>query len=213
MSHFEKIKTIKYAIYRDFTKGDEKMVALDEKIGGVQIGKFTSHEELANAFSKYIKLDLNDVVFLCIGTDRSTGDSYAPMVGTLLQESGYENVIGTIDDPVHAVNLDERIKEIPEDKVVIALDASLGKLKSVGNIILNKGKLYPGAGVGKELTPVGDYSIHAIVNISGFQEFIVLQNTRLSVVMKLAKETVNAVKVAFPVKNEITTNNVIEFVM
>jgi putative sporulation protein YyaC len=174
------------------------MVAHDNLTGGVQFGRFDNNSELSNALNKYIKQDLEDIVFFCIGTDRSTGDSYAPLIGTMLKEQGYENVIGTIHDPVHAVNLDERIKEIPEGKTVIALDACLGRLKNVGTISFNKGKLSPGAGVNKELTKVGDYNIQGVVNVSGFMEFFVLQNTRLSTVMNMAKETVAAINQAFP---------------
>jgi putative sporulation protein YyaC len=189
------------------------MVAHDDLTGGVQFGRFTDKDELSKAISKYIKQDLNEVIFFCIGTDRSTGDSYAPLIGTLLKEQGYENVIGCLDDPVHAVNLDERIKEIPEGKTVIALDACLGRLKNVGTISLNKGSVSPGAGVGKELTKVGDFNIQGVVNVSGFMEFFVLQNTRLSTVMNMAKETVASINQAFPlvsVKHEVEPLRIIK---
>ncbi|MBD1379117.1 spore protease YyaC [Bacillus sp. IB182487] len=169
---------------------------------GVQFGKFDNGKDLTKAISKYVKCSLDDVLFLCIGTDRSTGDSYAPLIGTMLKEKGYRNVIGTIDDPCHAKNLDEKIKEIPEEKTVIAIDAALGKFKNIGKISFNKGKLSPGAGVGKELTKVGDYSIYGTVNVGGYMEFQVLQNTRLSLVMKMAKETTLAITKAFPLIKE-----------
>jgi putative sporulation protein YyaC len=177
------------------------MVAHDDLTGGVQFGKFDNKNELSKAISKYIKQDLNDVVFFCIGTDRSTGDSYAPLIGTLLKEQGYTNVIGCLDDPTHAVNLDEKIAEIPEGKTIIALDACLGRIQNVGKISFNKGKLSPGAGVNKELTKVGDFNIQGVVNVSGYMEYQVLQNTRLSIVMSMAKETVNAIKHAFPLES------------
>ncbi|PLR99545.1 spore protease YyaC [Bacillus sp. T33-2] len=184
------------------------MVALDKLTGGVKFGRFTKNEELAKAITKYIKQDLNDVVFFCVGTDRSTGDSYAPFVGMKLKELGYTNVIGCIHDPAHAVNLDEKIAEIPEGKTVIAIDACLGLHQSVGTISLNKGSLSPGAGVGKDLTKVGDFNIQGVVNVSGFMEFFVLQNTRLSLVMNMVNETVTAIQAAFPLvdkKSEFET--------
>lgn len=182
------------------------MVALDEKTGGVKFGRFTTSEELASSFTKHIKYDLEDLVFFCIGTDRLTGDSYAPLIGTMLKEAGYTNVIGCIDDPVHAVNLDERIKEIPNDRTIIAIDACLGKMNNISTISLNKGQISPGAGVGKKLTKIGDFNIQGVVNISSDFDnlsFKILQNTRLSVVLKMAKETAKAIKVAFPLQNEI----------
>lgn len=182
------------------------MVAHDDLTGGIQFGRFNNNEELGNAIRKYIKHNLDDVIFFCVGTDRSTGDSYAPFIGTMLKEQGYTNVMGCLDDPVHAENLDKKIAEIPKGKIVIALDASLGKLKNVGTVSLNKGKLSAGAGVGKELTPVGDFNIKGVVNVGGFMEFFVLQNTRLNLIVNMAKDTVAAIKEAFPltsVKDEI----------
>jgi hypothetical protein len=45
-------------------------------------------------------LDSKDLMFLCIGTDRSTGDSLGPLVGTMLEEAGYPHVIGTLQYPL-----------------------------------------------------------------------------------------------------------------
>ncbi len=149
---------------------------------------------------KELRLTNEDVFFICIGTDRSTGDSYGPLVGTMLVKAGYQNVIGTLDDPIHAVNLSEKLRELPADKTIIAIDASLGRIESVGIIELVHGPISPGAGVGKELPEVGDYSINAIVNIGGFMEYIVLQNTRLSFVMNMADITCSSIIDALPVR-------------
>lgn len=134
-------------------------------------------------------IPFENIHFLCIGTDRSTGDSLGPLVGTKLQALGF-NVTGTIDDPCHAVNLRERASVIPKGRLIIAIDACLGRAENIGKIKVKKGSLKPGAGVGRELGAYGDYSIDAIVNAGGFMEYFVLQNTRLSLVMKMADEIV-----------------------
>jgi len=110
---------------------------------------------------------------------------------------GYE-VLGTLDDPLHAVNLEERISEIDKKKTIVAIDACLGYSTSVGRIDIDKGPLRPGAGVYKELPPVGDLHIKGIVNVGGFMEYMVLQNTRLSLVMKMADEIVQAITDILP---------------
>lgn len=69
---------------------------------------------------------------------------------------------------------------------MIAIDACLGSLNHVGHISVGKGPIKPGAGVSKDLPPVGDMFVTGIVNISGFMEYMVLQNTRLRTVMKMA---------------------------
>ncbi|MEH7334590.1 spore protease YyaC [Neobacillus drentensis] len=138
------------------------------------------------------KVTSRPIVFVCIGTDRSTGDSLGPLVGTLLEEKKLKSfyVYGTLDEPIHAVNLVERLKEIHikhVDPFIIGIDACLGRMKNVGVIQLGHGPVKPGAGVNKELPAVGDIHITGIVNVSGFMEFFVLQNTRLNLVMKMAK--------------------------
>lgn len=177
------------------------MVAHDEKFKGVEIGRYADYEELSKDLKKYVG---ENVFFFCIGTDRSTGDSFAPLIGTKLVENGYKNVLGTLSDPVHALNLDEKIKLIPKNCKVIAIDACLGKQVNIGTMSLRKGELSPGGGIGKTLTKVGDYSITGVVNLSAKDNkinFLILQSTRLDVVYKLANTFVNAVKVAYPLTN------------
>ncbi|MZP29654.1 spore protease YyaC [Heliobacterium undosum] len=132
-------------------------------------------------------------VVFCIGTDRSTGDCLGPLVGTQLTPlaSHYYHIYGTLDDPIHATNLAEKKKAIEETHpgaLIIAIDASLGRIDQVGQVTLSLGGLRPGAGVKKDLPEIGDLHITGIVNVGGFMEFMVLQNTRLSEVMKLSNQ-------------------------
>ncbi|MBP2034003.1 putative sporulation protein YyaC [Clostridium algifaecis] len=132
------------------------------------------------------------IIILCIGTDRSTGDSLGPLVGDKLKFLVRDriHIYGNLKTPVHAKNLTEVINEINlkyENNYIIAIDACLGKLQNVGKIMIEKKPLHPGSAVNKSLPTVGDLSITGIVNISGTMEFMVLQNTRLFIVMQLAE--------------------------
>lgn len=131
------------------------------------------------------------IIILCIGTDRSTGDSLGPLVGELLKKScSHAKVLGTLEEPVHAGNLAkvlEQIKKDYKDPFIIAIDASLGRSENVGTIKIAPGAIKPGAGVNKDLPPVGNFHITGIVNVGGFMEYFVLQNTRLYLVMKMAE--------------------------
>ncbi|WP_078378449.1 spore protease YyaC [Sutcliffiella halmapala] len=155
------------------------------------------------------------IVFVCIGTDRSTGDSLGPLVGSKLQDQKLHHihVYGTLDEPIHAVNLAEKIAMIQSshfNPFIIAIDACLGRLKSVGQLTVANGPVMPGAGVKKDLPPVGDIHLTGIVNVSGFMEFFVLQNTRLSLVMKMANVVANAIKdldLALERKNFLATTS------
>lgn len=133
----------------------------------------------------------NPLIIVCIGTDRSTGDCLGPLVGTKLTEDFRTplKVFGTLDEPVHATNLKEYIKKINKDypnHFIVAIDACLGSMNSVGFVNICPGALKPGAGVNKDLAPLGKLHITGIVNVGGFLEYFVLQNTRLNIVMKMA---------------------------
>lgn len=156
--------------------------------------------DLTRQFRKVFpkRLKLSDIVFVCIGTDRSTGDSLGPLVGTVLQRMGYA-VIGTLNAPCHAENMTQLIADIPPKKTIVAIDACLGRNSSIGMIEVARGPLRPGAGVGKVLPPVGDYHISGIVNVGGFMEYFILQNTRLSLVVEIAEQIVSAIANVFPI--------------
>ena len=135
-----------------------------------------------------------ELVWVCVGTDRVTGDSLGPFVGTMLTEAGVPNVYGMLGHPVHALNLTEtleRIEEAHPDACIVGIDACLGKAKAVGSMKLRDGALEPGTSVGKVLPPVGDYNIIGVVNVGGFMEHVVLQNTRLSLVIQMAESITN----------------------
>lgn len=132
------------------------------------------------------------IVIVCVGTDRSTGDSLGPLVGTALSREGSSlfDLYGTLDEPVHAMNLGDTLLKImrsARQPFVIAVDACLGQVASVGCIQVGAGPVRPGAGVNKELPPVGDIHMTGIVNVGGFMEYFVLQNTRLNLVMKMSE--------------------------
>ncbi|MCR6545634.1 spore protease YyaC [Dehalobacterium formicoaceticum] len=131
-----------------------------------------------------------EIAVVCIGTDRATGDCLGPLVGWFLMRYAADfNLYGTLNEPVHANNIDDKLSQIHQahpSPIIIAIDACLGKLENVGMINLGLGQITPGAGVHKKLPPVGDIYYTGIVNVSGHMEFLVLQNTRLNIVLQMA---------------------------
>lgn len=153
--------------------------------------------ELGLALSVLIKKQIlynRSIVFLCIGSDRATGDCLGPIIGYKL--SKYINlpnihIYGTLEHPVHAKNIRDTVTKINqkhENAFIIAIDASLGKSDHIGYITLGEGPLKPGAGVDKDLPEVGDLFITGIVNFSGMLDHMLLQTTRLNVVMSMADQ-------------------------
>ncbi len=155
-------------------------------------------EILSNFLLSHIPTE-SPLILVCIGTDRSTGDALGPLVGTKLEQINIQNfqVFGTLDEPVHALNLEENIQNIQSsnpNSFIIAVDACLGKSQNIGSITVGKGPSKPGAAMNKKLPAVGELHIHGIVNLNGFMEFFVLQNTRLSLVMKMADVIAQSIK-------------------
>ncbi len=131
------------------------------------------------------------VLLLCIGTDRSTGDSLGPLIGYKLKSKQVNQIqiLGTLEKPVHALNLERTMHMIRRrypEHVVVAVDASVGSQEHVGCITIGKGALRPGLGVCKELQAVGDIFITGTVGGCGNHDPLMLQSVRLSVVMKMA---------------------------
>src|SRR5699024_1743205 len=80
------------------------------------------------------------------------------------------------------------IKENHINPYIISVDACLGRNTSVGCLITGVGPLLPGAALNKPLPSIGDIHITGVVNIGGFMEHSVLQNTRLSIVVDMANK-------------------------
>ncbi len=154
------------------------------------------------------------LVFLCIGSDRATGDCLGPLVGqSLLQYTDKQGsahsfgsfflnahpedpcrqkkavVYGSLQHTVHAGNLDTILNHIQNcyfHPYVVAIDASLGVPEHVGFVTLGDGCLHPGIGVDRYLPEAGDIHITGIVNRSSRQNALSLQTTNLSTVMQLS---------------------------
>ncbi|WP_026023124.1 spore protease YyaC [Paenisporosarcina sp. TG20] len=157
---------------------------------------------LSSLLLQLIPFEKPSLTFCCIGTDRSTGDALGPLVGTWLGEHStfpYE-VIGTLQKPLHALNLHQTVESLQERTIkpyVVAIDACLGRIEKIGHIVIENGPLLPGKAVKKVLPPIGDLSIKGIVNICGFQDYTVLQNTRLQLSYDMGKVLSRALLLAW----------------
>ena len=155
----------------------------------IEIGNFLYSELLDIYTSK------REIIFICVGTDRCTGDSLGSLVGykskNFFKSLSKLNIFiyGSLESPVHAkniVSIIDKIKLSFKNPFIVAIDSCLGPINNIGKVFINNTPLYPGLAVNKDLPPVGDLSITGIVNISGNYEFLILQNTRLFTVMSLA---------------------------
>lgn len=155
-------------------------------------GSLTAFVDVLSAFLEELSSTYAHLVILCIGSDRSTGDCLGPLVGSILEDLQINSVtvMGTLSKPVHALNIRDTKHLIEEEypsPAILAVDACLGQKQMIGQLEIGKGSLLPGAAVKKRIPPIGNMFVTGIVNVGGFMELMVLQSTRLSVVIPLAR--------------------------
>ena len=103
------------------------------------------------------KIENKNVVVLCIGTDRATGDCLGPLVGRSLIASNCNCIVyGSLEKPVHALNLSNVIynihKEI-DNPFIVAVDASLGDKSHIGYITVAIVQFHQAKGLTKIFLP------------------------------------------------------------
>lgn len=108
-----------------------------------------------------------EVVFLCVGTDKNILDCLGPLVGTMVKEKAPDTCLyGTLDDPLHARNLVPALREIRArhpGAFMVAIDASLGRADEVGLISIKEGSLFPGKALNKTLPAIGNMALTGTV--------------------------------------------------
>ena len=142
---------------------------------------------------------LSNMIFMCIGTDRITGDCFGPIVGEKLKKFNNISVYGSLEDPIAQSNLKNKLDEIYfkySNPFIVVVDAALSKEEHVGKIFVMNNSLKLGKGLGKNIAQIGNVSIKGVVGKkekSKKKNMQVLQNTSLNRVMNLADIVSNGI--------------------
>lgn len=90
----------------------------------------------------------SNILFVCIGTDRITGDAFGPLVGYKLQKIFVDakriNIIGDLENPIVANNIASKLNDIKREYAnpfIIAVDSALSIPSRVGSISVQEGPL------------------------------------------------------------------------
>lgn len=145
---------------------------------------------------------MKDILFLCIGNSKISGDSLGPIIGSFLQKYKYNmkkydndieiDILGTIQEPIGYKKIDlaiENIKLRRQFSNIIIIDSALGDEKNIGKILINTSNLYAGEGVNKGKKLNGDIIIKGIVGKNHHNKeknIIELKNIENNVVEKMA---------------------------
>lgn len=151
----------------------------------------------------YEYIDKNTAI-VCIGTDKCIIDSLGPLIGTMLtKENLYMDIYGTLDKPVHAMNIGEYIKTIKGKgyKNILAIDACLSTKRNQGVIEVREGPITPGKGIGKLLPEIGNVSIIGIVDSSDKDFQNLIHDTRLSFIYEMSEVIRNGILTAVSLKS------------
>lgn len=140
-------------------------------------------------------------VFLCVGSIKVTGDSVAPLVGTLLNANNFNGfVYGGVNCPITAKQTDiyaENVKKLHPNSKVVAIDSAVGDISEIGQIKLISTPLTPGLAVRKDLKRLGDISLMGVVASRSQDNCKALSQTAFSLVSKMADVISSAVTLAF----------------
>lgn len=139
--------------------------------------------------------EYTELTFLCVGTDRITGDCFGPLVGSKLIEKlkqcNYSNVnvYGSLEQNLSYENINNIIKNINNKSIIIVIDAALSKKENIGKIFVSNTKTVLAKSLQKDKIEIGDISIKSVV-AKDYKiakcNFKALQNISLNCVMTLA---------------------------
>lgn len=170
--------------------------------------KDIQYVEFVQEFAKVLRegvyeKELSDLVFLCIGTDRITGDSFGPLVGYNLKELYKEelkvHIFGDLERPVSSNNIERIIRRIDErysNPYVIAIDSAVSRRDNIGKIVVSERALNLGSSLDKKDIKIGDISIKGVVSEDlkdPKENFNLLQNTSLNLVLNMANLTAKGI--------------------
>ncbi len=161
---------------------------------------------MTESLRKHLTAPMNtgrDIIVVCIGTDRSTGDSFGPFTGSLLESSThYPYIYGTLLHPIHRQNFIEKTSSLYDrfsDPYIIAIDASLGSRERIGSIRIRSGSIRPAAAFTDGLPSIGDLAVTGIVGTGGAYDYHTLQSVRLGLVSHMASQLAAALSAVLPI--------------
>lgn len=154
-------------------------------------------------FSNLLKNNSNnqEIVFLCIGTNRVIGDSIGPIVGTNLKKKIDKNrnikVMGDLENNICYENIKEYIARLSFSRsFIVVIDSALSNEENIGKVFVqNKGLKY-GESLYKDNSIIGNISIKAVVGKNAynkFKNFKVLRNTSINRVIDLSNIVSNGI--------------------
>jgi putative sporulation protein YyaC len=148
-------------------------------------------------------------VIVCIGSDRVVSDMIGPLTAEILVNK-YDvdtYVYGRLDNPIVAKNLKSAFRYIKakhNDRKIVVIDATLGKVSDIGMVKLIKSGCIPAGGFGAQTAVYGDISILPVVSACGVDAKMFLSATRFLTVYRMAKDIAECVNNAIKISKQLS---------
>ena len=131
-----------------------------------------------------------NVVFFCVGSDKTTGDAFGPLVGTMLRRNGF-NVIGHLHKTVYGDAVQDYIYDPPRNSFVVGIGAVNSQTVKQGILEITDRPLIP---VSNKRLFVGEASIsYAVCNVPDDFLFVKLSTISLAFIMDGADALVESI--------------------
>lgn len=126
---------------------------------------FYRDPDIVQGMADYLRLYGKPRCILCVGTPGIMGDRLGPTVGSLLRGMSVSiPVYGTVEKPVHGLNLREWVKHTRRMSPVLVIDSAVSRKHRVGTICAGRGKVKARSGIDdNDHIPVGDLYITGVV--------------------------------------------------
>ena len=155
----------------------------------------TKEEFKAMIIENYMKG--KKIVFVNIGTEKCIGDSFAPMLGSMLQDKlDIIKVYGTLDKTVNGINIVDKMKVINDkhkNDFIIGVDAAFSTREESYNqdFMIYEESFIAGAGLNKDLPEVGHVCIKFCIEKKKEDGYEALKMFNIKEIYNRAKKAAN----------------------
>ena len=148
-------------------------------------------------------IDLNkNIVFVCIGTSTVVGDSFGPIVGSVLKHklcNDRVKVIGDLQSCITYTNIQKKMNEINNiysNSLIIVLDSALANKPNIGKIFVQNRGLKYAESLMKQNSTIGNISIKAVVgeySYNNYKNFYCLKNVSIQRIQQVSTIVANGI--------------------
>lgn len=111
-----------------------------------------------------IRVNKEDILFVCIGTNEIVADSIGPRIGSFLKKSlGKKMVLGDMNKPFNSRKQIFLNYFKLKNKFVIAIDTAISETFTIGSVFISENPIIMGLGISKFKGCIGNIGIKIVI--------------------------------------------------